>query len=157
LKLYQFTQIISWSALIAPDQQPYTFLVSFIIWGLLFSFVGWYSKRRHWGRIKLIIILDFLILPLFLIVGLITQAWLPAIGLGLIITILYPALSLFILNLGQKMRPRIRENILKKIDENMSHGIKPIEMQKMGLLPKNKTLLGYGFTEEKLKELGLLG
>jgi hypothetical protein len=154
----KFSHLIFLAALVSLRKQPelasYVFLGSVTILLLLIGTGWWYTERNHWGQKKAFFVL-LPLLPLYFIVvfGFIFSMWGGAIVFSLG-TIVYG--SFYYLGI-LKAREKIRQNIIKKIEENKPKGFTAKSMQENGLLQKNKTLLMLGFTEEELKEFGLTG
>jgi Ca2+/Na+ antiporter len=157
----QFLQVTFLSAIISPYKQPElaanVFMWSITALMLLVLVIGWFGKKKHWEVKKTILIL-WPLAPLYFItvLGFLFSMWGGAIIFSLGVAVIYlPYLMLF-RKIAEKGRLKIRQNIIKKIEENKSKGFTNKSMQENGLLPSNKTLLGYGFTEEQLKEFGLV-
>jgi hypothetical protein len=71
--------------------------------------------------------------------------------------IIAPLYFFAMLRFGRKMAPKIHEDMMKRIHDGVSKGFTPKSMQENGRLPGNKWLIRYyGFTEEELKEFGLI-
>jgi O-antigen/teichoic acid export membrane protein len=120
--------------------------------------VGLYVVRKNYFGKNTIYIVLVAVVPIYFIgvMGVLLSLWGAAIIFSLGAVILgWFYYFLISKKVAENSYPKIRQNILKKIEENKTKGFTNKSMQEYNMLPNNKTLLGYGFTEEELKDFGL--